>query len=44
MNTDGGFRCECNSGFQLNSDQSTCAGIQVDALKLGILLIDFILY
>ena len=28
MNTDGGFRCECNSGFQLNSDQSTCTGMQ----------------
>lgn len=22
----GGFRCECLSGFQLNSDQITCSG------------------
>ena len=26
VNTDGGFRCECNSGFVLNSDQTTCSG------------------
>ena len=29
VNTDGGFRCECNSGFQLNSDQSTCSGMSL---------------
>lgn len=27
INTDGGFRCDCNSGFELNSDNSTCSGI-----------------
>ena len=26
MNTDGGFSCDCDPGFQLNSDQSTCTG------------------
>ena len=27
MNTAGGFRCECNPGFQLNLDNNTCSGI-----------------
>ena len=26
VNTDGGFSCECNSGFLLNPDLSTCSG------------------
>ena len=26
VNTAGGFRCECNPGFQLNPDSSTCSG------------------
>ena len=26
VNTPGGFRCDCNPGFQLNADQATCSG------------------
>ena len=26
VNTAGGFRCECNPGFQLNIDDSSCSG------------------
>ena len=26
VNTEGGFRCDCNTGFQLNADNSTCSG------------------
>ena len=26
VNFPGGFRCECNLGFQLNADQATCSG------------------
>jgi hypothetical protein len=27
-NMEGSFRCQCDAGFQLNSDQTTCAGIE----------------
>ena len=26
VNTVGGFRCECNSGYELDDDGSTCSG------------------
>ena len=26
VNTPGSFRCECNSGYSLNSDGRTCSG------------------
>ena len=26
VNTAGGFSCECNPGFELNDDGSTCSG------------------
>ena len=32
INTDGGFRCECRQGFQLNTDGSTCSGTTVELL------------
>lgn len=34
MNTDGSFRCECESGFRLNSDQNTCAGMKADTIEV----------
>ena len=34
VNTDGGFRCECDSGFELNSDQATCSGKLVASVLL----------
>ena len=27
VNTPGGFRCECDPGFQINADESTCSGM-----------------
>ena len=29
INTDGGFRCDCDPGFQLNNDNSTCSGTNI---------------
>ena len=29
VNTDGGFRCECDQGYQVNDDGITCSGMSV---------------
>ena len=29
VNTAGGFKCECNPGYELNDDGSTCSGMQI---------------
>lgn len=29
MNTDGGFRCDCNAGFQLDQDNTNCSGMLI---------------
>ena len=28
VNTAGGFRCDCNPGYELGDDGSTCSGMQ----------------
>ena len=34
VNTDGRFRCECYSGFQLNSGQNSCSGMSLKCTYL----------
>ena len=36
INTPGAFECECNAGFSLNSDSSTCSGMQIYFSQLQI--------
>ena len=36
INTDGGFRCDCDSGFELNSDNNTCSGSNYRTINTSI--------
>ena len=42
VNTDGGFSCECNSGFQFNTDQRTCSGMSLTQLSETRIIINFV--